>query len=47
VLGMLLFCGAVYSLGIAGVSLGRVAPTGGTLLMLGWLLLGASALRVR
>ncbi|PPQ28747.1 DUF423 domain-containing protein [Rhodopila globiformis] len=47
VLGMLLFCSAMYSLGIAGVSLGRVAPTGGFLLMLGWLLLGASALRAR
>ncbi len=47
VLGMLLFCGAVYVLGIAGVSLGRVAPAGGSLLMLGWLLLGASALRAR
>jgi uncharacterized membrane protein YgdD (TMEM256/DUF423 family) len=47
VLGMLLFCGAVYALGIGSVSLGRVAPTGGILLMLGWLLLGASALRGR
>ncbi|MBN8871788.1 MAG: DUF423 domain-containing protein [Rhodospirillales bacterium] len=45
--GMLLFCGAVYAHGLADVSLGMVAPTGGTLLMLGWLLLGASALRVR
>jgi uncharacterized membrane protein YgdD (TMEM256/DUF423 family) len=47
VIGMLLFCGAVYSLGLAGVSLGLMAPTGGMLLMLGWLLLGASALRAR
>jgi uncharacterized membrane protein YgdD (TMEM256/DUF423 family) len=47
VLGMMLFCGAVYALGIAGTSLGRVAPTGGTFLMLGWLLLGASALHAR
>jgi uncharacterized membrane protein YgdD (TMEM256/DUF423 family) len=46
-IGMLLFCGAVYSLGLAGVSLGRIAPTGGMALMLGWLLLGASALRAR
>ncbi len=45
--GLLLFCGAVYSLGVAGVSWGILAPTGGTLLMLGWLLLGASALRAR
>jgi uncharacterized membrane protein YgdD (TMEM256/DUF423 family) len=45
--GLLLFCGAVYSLGLAGVSWGILAPTGGILLILGWLLLGASALRAR
>jgi uncharacterized membrane protein YgdD (TMEM256/DUF423 family) len=45
--GMLLFCGAVYVHGLAGVSLGLVAPTGGTLCMLGWLLLAASAVRAR
>jgi uncharacterized membrane protein YgdD (TMEM256/DUF423 family) len=47
VAGMVLFCGAVYLLGLASVSLGMVAPTGGVLLMIGWLLLGASALRGR
>lgn len=46
-LGILLFCGAVYSLAIADVSLGPVAPAGGTLLMIGWLLLAVSALRAR
>ncbi len=46
-LGTILFCGAVYSLGIAGISWGILAPTGGFLLMAGWLLLGVSALRVR
>ena len=45
--GMVLFCGAVYSLGLTGMSWGFLAPTGGTLLMIGWLLLGASALRAR
>jgi uncharacterized membrane protein YgdD (TMEM256/DUF423 family) len=45
--GLILFCGAVYSLGLAGTSWGIVAPTGGTLLMLGWLLLAASAARAR
>lgn len=45
--GLVLFCGGVYSLGLAGVSWGLLAPTGGTLLMAGWLLLGASALRAR
>jgi uncharacterized membrane protein YgdD (TMEM256/DUF423 family) len=44
-LGILCFCGAVYALGLTGTSLGIVAPTGGMLLMLGWLLLGVSALR--
>jgi uncharacterized membrane protein YgdD (TMEM256/DUF423 family) len=45
--GLVLFCGALYSLGLFGVSPGLVAPTGGTLLMIGWLLLGAAALRAR
>jgi uncharacterized membrane protein YgdD (TMEM256/DUF423 family) len=43
--GLILFCGAVYGLTLAGVATGPVAPAGGLLLMLGWLLLGASALR--
>jgi uncharacterized membrane protein YgdD (TMEM256/DUF423 family) len=42
--GILLFCGTVYAQGILGMRLGMVAPVGGTLLMLGWLLLGGSAL---
>jgi uncharacterized membrane protein YgdD (TMEM256/DUF423 family) len=46
-IGMLLFCGAVYTHGLTGISLGAVAPTGGTLLMFGWLLLAASACRAR
>jgi uncharacterized membrane protein YgdD (TMEM256/DUF423 family) len=46
-IGLVLFCGAVYSLGLAGLSWGILAPTGGILLMFGWLLLGASALRAR
>ena len=45
--GLILFCGAVYSLALAGLSWGLLAPTGGILLMLGWLLLGASALHPR
>jgi len=44
-LGTLLFCGAIYSLALAGLRLPMVAPVGGTLLMLGWALLGVSALR--
>jgi uncharacterized membrane protein YgdD (TMEM256/DUF423 family) len=43
-LGALLFCGGVYAAAIGGVSLGPVAPIGGTTLMAGWALLGASAL---
>ncbi|MCU0889788.1 MAG: DUF423 domain-containing protein [Rubritepida sp.] len=42
--GLVLFCGAVYAVVFAGLRLGPVAPIGGTLLMLGWLLLAASAL---
>lgn len=45
--GLLLFCGAVYSLALREVSWGLVAPAGGILLMLGWALLGVSALRAR
>lgn len=46
-LGTLLFCGAIYLLVLQGVRLGPVAPIGGALLMLGWALLGLSALRRR
>ncbi len=45
--GSLLFCGAAWFNGVTGGSLGPAAPTGGLLLMLGWLLLAASALRAR
>jgi uncharacterized membrane protein YgdD (TMEM256/DUF423 family) len=41
--GLVLFCGAVYALGLGDVRLGMVAPAGGALLMVGWLLLGLSA----
>jgi uncharacterized membrane protein YgdD (TMEM256/DUF423 family) len=44
-LGLLLFCGAVYALALAGLRVPAVAPAGGLLLMLGWALLGISALR--
>ncbi len=43
--GLLLFCGAVYALALAGVSVAMLAPAGGVLLMLGWGLLGLSAVR--
>jgi uncharacterized membrane protein YgdD (TMEM256/DUF423 family) len=43
-LGLILFCGGVYAAAIGGVSLGPVAPTGGTVLMIGWALLFVSAL---
>ncbi len=44
-LGLLGFCGAVDALALGGIHLGPLAPAGGVLLMLGWLLLGLSALR--
>lgn len=44
-LGMLLFCGDIYALVLADIHLAPAAPIGGTLLMLGWALLGASAIR--
>jgi uncharacterized membrane protein YgdD (TMEM256/DUF423 family) len=43
-LGLLLFCGAVYALAF-GIHLPMVAPTGGFLLMAGWLLIAAAAWR--
>ena len=43
VLGTLLFCAGVYAHVLGGVHLPMVAPTGGTVLMLGWLALAASA----
>ncbi len=46
-LGTVAFCGAVYALALQGAHLGPLAPVGGTLLMVGWALLGISALRSR
>ena len=46
-IGLMLFCGSVYSLALAHISWGLLAPTGGITLMAGWLILGASALRAR
>ena len=45
--GLLLFCGAVYALALAGMRLPMLAPIGGALLMLGWALLAAAAVRAR
>lgn len=45
--GIALFCAGVYGHVFAGLPLPMIAPTGGTLLMAGWLLLGASAVRGR
>ena len=42
-LGTVLFCGAVYSLALAGVEVPAVAPTGGFLVMAGWVSLGSLA----
>ncbi len=44
VLGLLLFCGAVYAHQLGGIRLGPTAPVGGVTLILAWLLLAASAL---
>ncbi len=43
--GLLLFCGAVWVPQFGGPGLGMVAPVGGTLLMAGWLALAFSAIR--
>ena len=46
-LGLLGFCGAVFTLAFTGLHAGPLAPIGGSTLMLGWLLLGVSAIRPR
>lgn len=46
-LGVVLFCGAVDALAFGHAAFEPLAPVGGTLLMLGWLLLGVSALHAR
>lgn len=43
-IGILGFCGALYALAFAGLRSGPLAPVGGVVLMLGWALLGLSAL---
>lgn len=45
--GVLGFCGGLYALALGGWRLPGVPPTGGVLLMLGWLLLAGSAVRRR
>jgi len=45
--GIALFCGAVYALALKSIAAGGVAPAGGTLLMIGWAMLGVSAVRAR
>jgi len=42
-LGILLFSGAIHALVLGGARLPAIAPTGGSLLMLGWILLGLAA----
>jgi uncharacterized membrane protein YgdD (TMEM256/DUF423 family) len=44
-LGVVLFCGALYAIGLAGVKAGAAAPFGGAAFMSGWLLLAVTAIR--
>ncbi len=46
-LGLLGFCGAIYCQVLLGIHLPMLAPTGGTLTMIGWALLGLAAIRGR
>ncbi len=45
VVGILLFCGAVWIPQFGGPALGMTAPVGGTLLMAGWAMLLVAAIR--
>ena len=46
VLGIALFCGALYGIALAGLPIGWITPFGGGAFILGWLSLGLSSLRV-
>ena len=42
--GIVLFCGSLYLLGLAGISMGPFVPIGGTAFIVGWLNLAGFAL---
>ena len=46
-LGVLFFCGAIYARVFGGLPVSNVAPFGGVMLMIGWLMLVISATRRR
>ena len=47
-IGILLFCGSLYTLGLTGIrSLGIITPFGGTTFLAGWLCLCIAAWRLR
>lgn len=47
-IGILLFCGGLYALSALGIALGaRLAPVGGTLLIIGWLSLALAGVARR
>jgi uncharacterized membrane protein YgdD (TMEM256/DUF423 family) len=45
--GLAAVCGSVYAFALLGPQFGRLAPLGGSALMLGWLLLALSVFRAR
>ena len=45
ILGAVVFCGSIYTHVITGYSLGAVTPSGGILMMLGWLVAAIAFLR--
>lgn len=45
--GLVAFCGSLYSLAFASLSLGILAPAGGLAFIAGWLVLAVWAIRVR
>jgi uncharacterized membrane protein YgdD (TMEM256/DUF423 family) len=46
-LGIVGFCGGVYSLAWLGISLGPIVPLGGACLILGWLVFGVAGFKSR
>jgi len=47
VLGIVLFCGALYGIGLAGWGTAFIAPFGGSAFIVGWLCLAVAGLRAR
>lgn len=46
-LGILLFCGSLFLMGLGSTGLGMITPLGGLFMIIGWLLLAFNAIKYR